>query len=180
MSGHSKWSQIKHKKGITDQKKAKIFSKVSRAITLAAKEKGGDPSSNPKLRLLIDKAKEINMPGDNIERAIKKGAGAGAGENLEEALYEAYGPAGTAILIEVITDNKNRSLNEIKHVLNDLEAKIGTPGSALWAFEKKDGEWEPKHLMPVDKEEDKEKLQKLIDELEDLDDVQEVVANAEI
>ena len=98
---------------------------------------------------------------------------------MEEALYEAYGPAGTAILIEVITDNKNRSLNEIKHVLNKFEAKIGTPGSALWAFEKKD-DWEPKHLIPLDKEEDKEKLQNLIDELEDLDDVQNVVSNAEM
>lgn len=177
MSGHSKWSQIKHKKGATDQKKAKIFSKISRAITLATKEKGGDVSSNPKLRLMIEKAKEINMPADNIERAIKKGIGAGEAENLEEAIYEAYGPAGTAIIIETITDNKNRTLNEIKHILKEYDAVLGTPGSALWAFEKKEN-WEPKHITSIEKQEDKEKLTKLIEELENHDDVQNIITNA--
>lgn len=179
MSGHSKWSQIKHKKGITDQKKAKMFSKFSRLITLAAKEKGGDPTANPKLRLAIEKAKEINMPLGNIERAIKKGTGAGEAENLEEVLYEAYGPGGTAILIEAITDNKNRTLNEIKHILNEHSASFGAPGSVLWAFEKKES-WEPKHIINLEKQEDKEKLQKLIEKLEDHDDVQDIITNTEI
>lgn len=178
MSGHSKWSQIKHKKGATDQKKAKIFSKMSRAITLTAKEKSGDVSSNPKLRLMIEKAKEINMPANNIERAIKKGVGAGETENLEEAIYEAYGPGGAAIIIETITDNKNRTLNEIKHILKKYDAALGTPGSALWAFEKKEN-WEPKHITPVEKQEDKEKLIELIEELENHDDVQGIITNTE-
>lgn len=181
MSGHSKWSQIKHKKGITDQKKAKMFSKVSRFITLAAKEKGGDLSANPKLRLAVEKAKEINMPLDNIERAIKKGIGAGDTENLEEVLYEAYGPAGTAILIEAITDNKNRTLNEVKHILKEHNASFGAPGSVLWAFDKKEKEgWEPKHIINLEKQEDKEKLQNLLEELEEHDDVQNIITNAEM
>lgn len=179
MSGHSKWSQIKHKKGLTDQKKAKTFSKISRAITLAAKEKGGDVSSNSKLRLMVEKAKEINMPRDIIERAIKKGVGAGEAENLEEAIYEAYGPAGVAIIIEAITDNKNRTLNEIKHILNEYNASLGAPGSVLWAFEKKE-DWKPKHTILIEKQEDKEKLQKLLEELEEHDDVQDIITNAEI
>ena len=182
MSGHSKWSQIKHKKGATDQKKAKMFSKISRAITLAAKEKGGDPSSNPKLRLIIEKAKEINTPVGNIERAIKKGVGANEAENLEEAIYETYGPAGTAIIIETITDNKNRTLNEIKHILKEYGAALGTPGSVLWAFEKISYEesFKPKHLVKIENNEDKEKLQKLIEELENHDDTQNVITNVEI
>ncbi len=181
MSGHSKWSQIKHKKGAVDQKKAKEFSKMSRAITLAAKEKGEDPSSNPKLRLMIEKARALNMPFDNIERAIKKAVGAGALENLEEAVYEAYGPSGTAIIIETITDNKNRALNEIKIILNKYDAKIGTPGSALWAFTKtREGKFKPKHLIKIENNEDKEKLQNLIEELENLDDTQNIITNAEI
>lgn len=179
MSGHSKWSQIKHKKGITDQKKAKIFSKISRAITVATKEKKGDIFSNSKLRLMVEKAKEINMPMGNIERAIKKGIGADEAENLEEAVYEAYGPGGAAIIIEAITDNKNRTLNEIKHILNEHGAALGTPGSALWAFEKKGG-WEPKHILPLEKQEDKEKLKNLIEELENHDDVQDVSINARL
>jgi len=179
MSGHSKWSQIKHKKGVTDQKKAKVFSKMSRAITLAAKEKGSDISSNPKLAAMIEKAKEINMPAENIERAIKKGVGVNEAENLEEAVYEAYGPSGAAIIIETITDNKNRTLNEIKHILKEYDATLGTPGSVLWAFEKKEG-WEPKHITLVEIQEDKEKLQNLIEELENHDDVQNVITNAEI
>lgn len=179
MSGHSKWSQIKHKKSVTDQKKAKIFAKISRAITLAAKEKGGDPSSNPKLRLMIEKGKEINMPQDNIHRAIKKGAGADNVENLEEAIYETYGHGGVAIIIETITDNKNRTLNEIKHILSEHSTTLGAPGSALWAFEKKDN-WEPKHIIPIEKQEDKEKLKNLIEELENHEDVQNVIINAEL
>jgi len=182
MSGHSKWSQIKHKKAATDEKKAQLFSKISRFINVAVKEGGSDPSINPRLKLAIEKAKEVNMPNDNIERAVKKGLGAATGENLEEALYEAYGPAGTAIIIEVITDNKNRTLNEIKHLLSQYDAKISAPGSALWAFEKPAGQekWEPKHLIPVENNEDKEKVRKLLKELENNDDVQNITINANL
>src|SRR3989344_5412714 len=147
MSGHSKWAQIKHKKAATDAKKANVFSKISRLISIAAREKGEDPIANAKLRQAVAKAKEVNMPSENIERAIKKGAGAGE-YVLEEFLYEAYGPGGVAILIEGITDNKNRTSNEIKHLLLQHNAKWAEPGSVAWAFEKVSiddvGEWQAK------------------------------------
>jgi len=108
MAGHSKWSQIKHKKALTDAKKSQVFSKISALVSVAAREKGGDPGSNPKLRMMIEKARAINMPQDNINRAIKRGTGELPGTIIEEALYEGYGPAGIAILIEALTDNKNR------------------------------------------------------------------------
>lgn len=180
MSGHSKWSQIKHKKAVADEKKAELFSKISRLITIAAKKAGPEPSANPQLRLAIEKAKAVNMPSDNIERAIKKGVAAGDGENLEEVVYEAYGPAGTAIIIKAITDNKNRTLNEIKHLLSEYGAQFSTPGSALWAFEKQEGEWKPKNLVPINNEHDKKKLAELITALGNHEDVQNVISNADI
>jgi len=112
MSGHNKWSTIKHKKAITDSKRGKIFSKISRLISVAAKEKGGDPDSNPRLRTVIDKARGMNMPKENIERAIKKGTGQLEGVQIEEITYEAYGPSGIALIIEIITDNRNRAIAE--------------------------------------------------------------------
>ncbi len=134
MSGHSKWSQIKFKKSITDAKKSKIWSKIAVQIAIAAREKGGDPETNAKLRMVVDKAKAANMPNDNIERAIKRGTGELAGGKLEEMLYEAYGPAGVAILIEAITDNKNRTLAEIKHILGEHGGKLAESGSVKWMF----------------------------------------------
>ena len=178
MSGHSKWSQIKHKKAGTDEKKGKLFSKISRLITVIAKKGGSVPSNNPSLRVVIGKAKEMNMPSENIERAIKKASGQEK-ESLEEVIYEAYGPAGTAIIIETITDNKNRTLNEIKHLLNQYETKIAAPGSALWTFEKKE-KWEPKNLARIANEEDKEKLKNLLEELENQDDVQNIATNVNL
>lgn len=138
MSGHSKWSTIKRKKGVADQKRGKIFSKISKIITIAARDGGGDPSSNFKLRLAMDKARSVNMPQDNIERAIKKGTGELAGgSQIENVTYEAYGPGGIAIMIDTITDNKNRTVSELKKILSDHEGKLGGSGSVSWMFERK-------------------------------------------
>jgi len=178
MSGHSKWSQIKHQKATTDAKKGKAFSKLSRLITMAAK-KGGDPQSNFELRYAVNEARAVNMPSDGIERAIKKGTGELQGERLEEVRYEAFGPGGVAILIEGITDNKNRTSNEIKHLLSLNEAKLATPGSALWAFEKSaDGtSWLAKNPVDV-QEKEAGQIKKITEELENMDDVQSVYTNA--
>jgi len=135
MSGHSKWSQIKHKKAITDAKKGKIFSKMVRLIAVAARAKGKDPESNPTLRTLIDTARSLNMPIENIERAIAKGAGELEGSKIEEFLLEAYGPGGSALLIEGTTDNHNRTVSEIKYLLSEHNSKLADPGSVLWMFE---------------------------------------------
>jgi len=136
MSGHSHWAGIKHKKGLADVKKSKVFSKIAREITVAAKE-GGDPAFNPKLRMAIEKAKLSQMPADNIERAIKRGTGGLESVKLESVLFEAYGPGGTAIIIEGITDNKNRTLGEIKQILNQNNGKVAGEGSVKWLFEKR-------------------------------------------
>ena len=137
MSGHSKWSTIKHKKAATDAKRGKAFSRFNKEITIAARMGGGDPNFNPRLRLAIDKAKAENMPKDNIERAIKKGTGELEGFNIEEVLYEGYGPGGVAILIEVTTDNRNRTLPEIRHLFSKNGGNMGEAGSVAWMFDKK-------------------------------------------
>ncbi len=137
MSGHSHFSSIKHKKEITDKKRGQIFSKLSRQITVAAREGGGDPNINPKLRLVIEMAKRINLPSENIERAIKRGIGELEGVKLEEVLFEAYGPGKIAIIIEGITDNKNRTLSEIKQILNQNNGKLVETGSVKWLFDRK-------------------------------------------
>jgi len=137
MSGHSHFASIKHKKALTDAKRGKTFSKFARHILIAAREKGGDPDSNPTLRMAVEKAREYNMPKDNIERAIKKGTGELAGERLEEVLFEAFGPAGVAIIIEGITDNKNRALGEIKQTLVQHNGKMAGEGSVRWLFDRK-------------------------------------------
>jgi len=136
MSGHSHYSSIKHKKALEDQKRGKIFSKLSRMISVAAKE-GTDPEMNPKLRQALNEAKSLNMPKENIERAIKKGTGELGEEKLEEVNYEGFGPAGTAIIIEGITDNKNRTLSEIKQILRKYGGKLAEAGSVKWLFERK-------------------------------------------
>jgi YebC/PmpR family DNA-binding regulatory protein len=135
MSGHSKWSKIKRKKGSADAARGRLFSKLIKAITIAAKHGGGDPESNSRLRAAIDEAKSNNMPWDNIERAIKRGTGKLEGQTLEEVTYEAYGPAGVAILIEVVTDNRNRATSAIKHVLARQNGSLGTAGSVAWQFQ---------------------------------------------
>lgn len=138
MSGHSKWSQIKRTKGTLDAKRGILFSRLSKKISIAVKEGGGgDPSMNFKLRIAIEKAKEAAMPNDNIDRAIKKGIGGDGGAAIEEIIYEGYGPFGTAFLIETATDNKNRTVNNIKHILSTHGGNLGASGSVAWQFETK-------------------------------------------
>ncbi len=137
MSGHSKWSTIKRKKGAEDAKRGKIFTRLARDIMMAAREGGGDETMNSKLKLAIQKAKEANMPKDNIERAIKKGTGELEGGQMEEITYEGYGIDGIAFMVEVITDNKNRSLAEIKHVFNKSGGNLATNGAVSWQFDMK-------------------------------------------
>ena len=137
MSGHSKWSTIKRKKGAADAKRGKIFTKLIREIATASRMGGGDVASNPRLRLSVEKARAANMPKDNIERAIKKGLGAGEGEAYEEAVYEGYGPGGTAIYLEVLTDNKNRTVGEVRHVLTKHGGNLGASGCVAYLFEKR-------------------------------------------
>jgi len=137
MSGHSKWSTIKRKKGALDAKRGKIFTKLIRELQTAARIGGGDPDSNPRLRLVIDKAKAANMPKDNIQRAIQKGIGGGEGDAFEEAVYEGYGPGGTAILIEALTDNKNRTVSDVRHVLSKNGGNLGASGCVSYLFEKR-------------------------------------------
>ena len=137
MSGHSHWHSIKGKKGLADAKKSKAFSKVNRLISVAAREGGPDAENNPRLRIAIEQAKSINMPADNIERAIKKGSGELEGTKLEPVIFEAMGPGNIAIIIEGITDNKNRALSEIKQALNQNQGKLTGEGSVKWLFEKK-------------------------------------------
>ena len=138
MSGHSKWSSIKHKKGAADAKRGKIFTKLIKEITVAARMGGsGDPDANPRLRSAIVAAKTENMPKDNIERAIKKGTGELEGVNYEESTYEGYGPGGAAVLVESLTDNKNRAVADIRHIFNKCGGNMGENGCVAWMFDKK-------------------------------------------
>lgn len=136
MSGHSKWANIKHKKEKMDAQKGKIFTKLTKDIIMAAKE-GGDPETNSKLRDAIEKAKANNLPNDNIQRAIKKGTGELSGGNLEEVVYEGYGPAGSAIIVEALTDNKNRTAGDIRHIFDRSGGSLGSTGCVAWMFDKK-------------------------------------------
>jgi YebC/PmpR family DNA-binding regulatory protein len=239
MSGHSKWASIKHKKAIVDSKRGKLFTKLARAVTVAAKEGGGDVDGNPSLALAVQKARDASMPKDNIERAIAKGTGAGAdAAALETILYEGYGPGGVALLIEAVTDNRNRTGADVRHALSKGNGSLGEPGSVAYNFDKKgvivvdaeryseddlmvaidagaedisrdDDAWEiitepsdltavrkaledagvelqnaevtqrPKVLVPVD-EDTAAKLLRLIDNLEDNDDVDAVHANFDV
>ena len=136
MSGHSKWSSIKHKKGKEDAKRGKIFSKLSKAISVAAKD-GTDPGMNSSLAQAIEKAKELNMPADNIKRAIQKGTGEIEGASYEQMVYEAYGPGGVAMMIDIMTDNKNRTAADMRHILGKHGGNLGSSGSVAWMFEQK-------------------------------------------
>ena len=239
MSGHSKWATIKRKKAATDAKRGKIFTKLIREITVAARDGGGDPNFNPRLRLAVDNAKAGNMPADNITRAIKKGTGELEGVSYEEIAYEGYGPGGVALYIETLTDNQKRTVADVRHVLTKLGGSLGTTGSVGWQFDRKgqiyvdasryteesvfeaaieagaddverEGEefivtteagafhevqegmksveieferaelsWIPQNEVRVEGR-DAEKLIKLLDSLEDIDDVQHVSSNADI
>ncbi|WP_337865418.1 YebC/PmpR family DNA-binding transcriptional regulator [Ignavibacterium sp.] len=239
MSGHSKWATIKRKKAALDAKKGKIFTKLIKEITIAARQGGGDPAGNPRLRLAIDNAKSENMPAENIERAIKKATGELEGVTYHELTYEGYGPAGVAMLVEVATDNKNRTVAEVRHIFSKQGGSLGETGSVAWMFERKGVitvpkqnkseddilaivldagaddlqteeefyeittsvenfevvrkalqennlkvdnaslQWIAKNTLEV-KGEDAEKVMKLIEALEDCDDVQNVYSNADI
>lgn len=239
MAGHSKWKQIKRKKAITDNKRAANWTKLIREITVAAREGGGDPAGNPRLRLAIDTARAANMPNENIDRAIKKGTGELEGVNYEEITYEAYGPAGVALMIESLTDNGNRTVADIRKWLSRNGGNLGTTGSVAWMFDRRgqitvDGEryeedavmeaaleagaldvqsgegthtvltevpdfhavqeglrtrgieWEDAELAMIPKTEvrvegaDADQLVKLLELLEELDDVQKVYTNADL
>ena len=238
MSGHSKWATIRRKKGALDAKRGKIFTRLIREITIAARQAGGDPDGNPRLRLAIDNAKAANMPADNIERAIKKATGELEGSQISELIYEGYGPGGVAILVEVATDNKNRTVAEIRHIFSRGNGNMGETGSVAWMFERKgiitvkrenksedemmeiildagaddlsseedffevtttlenfenvrkaliekkltvenaSLQWAAKNLVPV-KGDEAEKLMKLIEAIEESDDLQNVFTNAD-
>ncbi|HEX5449454.1 MAG TPA: YebC/PmpR family DNA-binding transcriptional regulator [Gaiellaceae bacterium] len=241
MSGHSKWSSIKHKKGAADAKRGKLFSKLSRAIIVAAKEGGGDPANNLALQNAIEKAKSYSMPKDNIDRAVAKGSGADAdSDSYETVIYEGYGPEGVAVIVEALTDNRNRTASDVRHLFDRNGGNLGTTGAVAWQFERRgvvlvpitgvdeeellmaaaeggaddveqDGDvfqvtsepaslasvrnavegagfsvesaeltMVPKTTVAVEEESKARQVMRLIDELEDLDDVQDVFANFDI
>lgn len=239
MAGHSKWANIKHKKAANDKKRGKIWTKLIREITVAARMGGGDINTNPRLRLAVDKGLGANMPKDTIERAIKRGAGGAEGDNYDEIRYEGYGPGGTAVMVDCMTDNRNRTASEVRHAFSKLGGNLGTDGSVSYLFSKQgmisfnggvdedaimetaleagaedvvtndDGSIDvisiPENFSQVkdaliaagmipDNDEvtynastsavldhnDAEKLLRMVDMLEDLDDVQNVYTNAEI
>ena len=136
MSGHSKWHSIKHKKGAADARRGKVFTRIIKELTVAARDGGGDPDSNPRLRTVVADAKAANMPADNIKRAIRRGTGEEPGVSYEEITYEAYGPGGAALLIDVLTDNTNRAVGEIRHLLSKHGGNLGTTNSVAWMFAK--------------------------------------------
>ncbi len=152
MSGHSKWHTIKHKKGAADAKRGKIFTRLIKELTVAARNGGGDPNMNPRLRTIIAGAKEVNMPADNIKKAIQRGTGELPGISYEEITYEAYGPGGSALIIETLTDNKNRTVGEVRHTLEKHGGNLGSSNSVAWMFAKKG------HIVVEKSKADEEKL----------------------
>lgn len=180
MAGHSHWKQIQHKKSVVDQKRSKNFSKLLNAITIAAK-KESNPQFNPVLRTAIEKAKQFNIPQKNIERAIQRAGGADR-DQIEELLIEAFGPGGSALIITAITDNKNRTINEIKAILRENNGKIAVPGSARWNFhqDEKSGDWIPNFPQPITEPAVLQKIQSLIQALLNQDDVQNIYVNVKL
>lgn len=176
MSGHNKWSQIKRQKGKTDAQKSKMYSKHARLISLESKKVNGNISS-PSLIGVIEKAKKENVPKDVIERAIKKGTEAGGGI-MESIIYEAYGPGGCAIVIDSLTDNRNKAAQEIKHILSEFNISLAGIGSATWAFTRTGNDFHPTVTVPLE-DSDLETLDKVVTALEDNDEVQAVYTNAE-
>jgi len=177
MSGHNKWSKIKHKKAATDAQKSKIFSKHSALIAMESRKANGD-TSLPNLAAAIERAKKDSMPKDNIDRAVAKGAGTG-GAALEEVTYEGYGPGGVALLIQAVTDNNNRTAPEIRHIFTKAGLELGTPGSAAWAFTKQpDGTFLPTTPIELD-DATGEKLAEFLEKLEEQDDVTNIYTAAD-
>jgi len=177
MSGHSKWASIKRQKGVTDAARSRTFSKFARLITIESKKAAGNASA-PGLQAVIARAKAANMPKDNIERAVAKGSSKEAGD-LSEVVYEFYGPSGVAIIVNALTDNKNRTTQEIKHLISKNGFELGTPGSALWAFTKGgDGMLTPNEPLLEVSGSDEESLGRILEALDEQDDVQSIVTNA--
>ncbi len=178
MAGHSKWANIKHRKAAVDAKKGKVFTKMAKLITIAVKEANGDVNS-PNVQVAVEKAKKANVPKDNIERAIKKATDKDAAA-LETIYYEGYGPGGVGIIVTALTDNRNRSGQEVKHAFSKHGYAMGTPGSVSWGFsQNEDREWEPNAGTEIEvSDEDVEKLETLVESLEEIDDVSDVVTNA--
>ncbi|MDO8552500.1 MAG: YebC/PmpR family DNA-binding transcriptional regulator [bacterium] len=176
MSGHNKWSQIKHRKGAADAVKSNVWGKLSKRISVESKKANGDVTS-PGLRTVIEKARGANMPKENIDRAVAKGISADSG-SLDTVVYETYGPGGVAILIVALTDSHNRTSQEIKHLLGDIGLTLASPGSAMWAFEKTADGYAPKTEVKLS-EADSEKLMRVLGVIDDHDDVEEVFTNAE-
>jgi len=178
MSGHSKWHSIKHKKGAADAKRGKIFTRLIKELTVAARAGGGDPDMNPRLRTIIQDAKQNNMPADNIKRAIRRGTGEEPGVSYEEANYEGYGPGGAALIIDVLTDNKNRTAGEIRHLLEKHGGNLAAPNAVAWMFSKKG------YIVIEKTKADEEKLMSAVldagaDDLQDDDDNWEVLSTPE-
>lgn len=176
MSGHSKWSQIKRQKSVTDAAKSRIFSRFARLITLESKKAGGLLSA-PGLSVAIARAKAANMPKDNIERAVAKGISKDSG-NLEQVVYEAYGPSGVAILVDALTDNKNRTTQEVKHLLSLQEVELASPGAASWAFTKKADVYIPNEPLIELLDADEERLSAIVEALDEHADVQRIFTSA--
>ena len=177
MAGHSKWAQIKRAKAVTDSARARVFARYAKQIALEAKRAGGSVT-DPGLVAIINRAKAANMPKDNIERAVAKGASKDAGA-LERVVYEFYGPGATAILVDALTDSKNRTTQEIKHLLTKNGYELGSPGSAMWAFAKSpDGKFSPKEPLTEVTDADEEPLSSLLTLLDDYEDTQAVYTNA--
>lgn len=177
MAGHSKWAQIKRQKAVTDAARGRMFSKFSREITLESKKVGGNTSS-PSLAAVVARAKAVNMPKDNIDRAVAKGASKDAG-NVEQVMYEFYGPGSVAIIVSALTDSRNRTTQEIKLILTKNNCDLGTPGSALWAFTKSSiNHFTPNEPLVDIVGEDEEKLGNLMTLLDEQDDVQNIYTNA--
>lgn len=177
MSGHSKWSTIKRKKGLEDAKRGQLFTKLARDITIAARQGGGDANSNPNLRAAVEKAKSYSMPKANIERAIGKGAGTLEGQSVVEAQYEGYGPGGVAMLIKVLTDNKNRTVAEIRHAFTKAGFSLAEAGAVAYVFNTPDGT----PMFTIDlSESDAEKFADLFYTIQDLDDVVDIKHNGAI
>lgn len=177
MSGHSKWSTIKRKKGALDAARGKVFTRISKEITLSAKHGGGDAAANPRLRLAVQNAKAVNMPAENISRAIKKGTGELEGVTYEEITYEAYAPKGIALIIECVTDNRNRTVADLRHLLSKAGGNLGESGSVAWMFERKG-------VFIIDKAKSEDELMEIIldagaDDLKEEDDVFEIICAME-
>lgn len=176
MSGHNKWSKIKHKKAATDAVKSRLFSKHSALIAMESRQAKGDVNS-PGLAAAIERAKKDSMPKENIDRAVQKGAGAG-GEALQEVIFEAFGPGGVAMIITAVTDNNNRTSQEVRHTFTKAGYSLGSPGTSMWAFTKTAEGYAPQNPMELS-ESDGEKLAELIEALEEQADIQEIYTNAD-